>query len=143
MNKNGPVIVAMLGAYKKAPRVIQRLIAGAYKLSPGQLANDIPINLRVGEGFTLPHAVGIVIDADTTIGDRVSILQNVTIGKRAPGEAAPTLCDGVAIGAGAVIIGDITLGEGCAVGANAVVTKSVPPGYVAVGVPAVNRPRQS
>jgi acetyltransferase-like isoleucine patch superfamily enzyme len=42
------------------------------------------------------------------------------------------------IGAKAVILKDVELGDGCVVGAGAVVVKSVPPGAVAVGVPAKN-----
>nr|BFF12955.1 hypothetical protein GCM10025699_42580 [Microbacterium flavescens] len=45
------------------------------------------------------------------------------------------------IGAGAAVLGGVTVGDGSIVGANAVVTKDVPPASVAVGVPAVSRPR--
>ena len=48
----------------------------------------------------------------------------------------PTLEDGVIIGAGAQVLGDITVGKGARVGGNAVVIKSVPENSVAVGVPA-------
>ena len=40
------------------------------------------------------------------------------------------------MGAGAKILGDILIGEGSAIGANAVVVRDVPPGSVAVGIPA-------
>lgn len=45
------------------------------------------------------------------------------------------------VGAGAKILGPITIGEGSAIGANAVVTKDVPAEHIAVGIPAVARPR--
>ncbi len=48
----------------------------------------------------------------------------------------PTLEDGVIVGAGAQVLGDITVGKGARVGGNAVVIKSVPANSVAVGVPA-------
>ena len=43
----------------------------------------------------------------------------------------------VVMGAGAKVVGPIEVGDGCRIGANAVVRTSVPPGYLAVGVPAV------
>jgi len=49
---------------------------------------------------------------------------------------APTLERGVSVGAGAVILGAVRLGENAQVGANAVVLSDVPPGSLAVGVPA-------
>jgi serine O-acetyltransferase len=44
--------------------------------------------------------------------------------------------NGVHVGAGAVIVGDIVVGAGAVVGANAVVVADVPPGAVVGGVPA-------
>jgi serine O-acetyltransferase len=40
------------------------------------------------------------------------------------------------VGAGAVILGDIQVGDFASIGANAVVLQDVPPGALAVGVPA-------
>lgn len=40
------------------------------------------------------------------------------------------------LGAGVTVLGGITIGEGCIVGAGAVVTRDLPPGSIAVGVPA-------
>ena len=53
---------------------------------------------------------------------------------RRPGQ--PTLGEGVTVGAGAKVLGPVRLGDGATVGANAVVLCDVPPGGVAVGVPA-------
>jgi hypothetical protein len=44
--------------------------------------------------------------------------------------------DCVDIGAGAVLLGHIRIGDGSVIGANAVVLDDVPPGSLAVGVPA-------
>jgi acetyltransferase-like isoleucine patch superfamily enzyme len=44
--------------------------------------------------------------------------------------------DDVWLGAGVVITAGVTIGQGCVVGAGAVVTKSIPPGCIAVGIPA-------
>jgi serine O-acetyltransferase len=59
----------------------------------------------------------------------------VTIGYTGAGKR-PTIGNGVAIYAGAKVLGDITVGDGAKVGANAVVLQDVPPYYTAVGVPA-------
>lgn len=40
------------------------------------------------------------------------------------------------LGAGAQILGGTTIGDGCVIGAGAVVTKDLPPGAIALGVPA-------
>lgn len=101
---------------------------------------EIAVRCPIGPGFYLPHTHGTVIGA-LRIGAKVTIYQGVTLG--APevdvGYAAtsrPTIGDGVIIGSGAKVLGGITLGCGARVGANAVVLKSVPPGALAVGVPA-------
>lgn len=41
------------------------------------------------------------------------------------------------LGAGVTVLGGVTIGDGCVVGAGAVVTRDLPPGAIAVGVPAV------
>jgi len=41
------------------------------------------------------------------------------------------------LGAGVTILGGVTVGDGCVVGAGSVVTKSLPPGAIAFGSPAV------
>lgn len=44
--------------------------------------------------------------------------------------------DGVEIGCGVIIIGEITIGKCAKIGAGAVVTKDVPPNSVVIGNPA-------
>jgi len=40
------------------------------------------------------------------------------------------------LGAGATVLGGVVLGDGCVIGAGAVVTRDLPPGAIAVGIPA-------
>ncbi len=80
-----------------------------------------------------------------SIGDDVHLRQNTTLGVAHRGDARwlkPTIGDRVDIGAGAVIVGNIHVGHDSVVGANAVVLKDVPPWSIAVGVPAVIKPRK-
>ena len=97
----------------------------------------LPYTVLVGRRVRLEHFGGMILIA-RAIGDDVTIRQNTTFGipdRNRPGEW-PTIGDGVDIGCGAVVIGDITIGRGAKIGANAVVNRDVPAGAVAVGVPA-------
>jgi serine O-acetyltransferase len=80
------------------------------------------------------NALGIVIHPGCVIGDEVWISQQVTLGGREDG--FPTIGDGVYIGSGAKILGNIRVGNCAKIGANAVVLIDVPDGATAVGVPA-------
>jgi serine O-acetyltransferase len=48
----------------------------------------------------------------------------------------PKIGDGVLLGAGASVLGNVKLGDGCQVGAGTLVITDLPPHSVAVGVPA-------
>jgi serine O-acetyltransferase len=81
--------------------------------------------------------MGVVIGETTEIGDDVTLYHGVTLGgtSLAKGKRHPTLEDGVVVGAGAKVLGDITIGKCSRIGANAVVVKPVPPQAVVVGIP--------
>ena len=89
--------------------------------------------------------MGVVIGETTEIGDDVMLYHGVTLGgrQREGGKRHPTLGDGVAVGAGAKILGPITIGAGTVIGANAVVTRDAAPDSVLVGVPATSRVRRA
>ncbi len=92
---------------------------------------------RIGSSVYLDHATGIVIGANVVIGDEVTILQNVSIGRRGELPArSPCIGRGVYIGAGATILGDIRIGDLAKIGAGTVVTSDVPGGCTAIGNPA-------
>lgn len=97
---------------------------------------EISAKMKVGKGLRLLHnGLGCVIHKGATIGDNVSIHQNVTIGGR-NGSGLPVICDNVMIGAGAVVMGDIIVARDSQIGANAVVIKDVPEKSVVVEIPA-------
>jgi serine O-acetyltransferase len=92
---------------------------------------------HIGSSVYLDHATGIVIGANVVIGDEVTILQNVSIGRISELPArSPRIGRGVYIGAGATILGDISIGDFAKIGAGTVVTSDVPGGCTAVGNPA-------
>lgn len=93
-------------------------------------------NVKVGRRVRIDHFGGIILGA-RAIGDDVILRQNTTLGIASPRDrnAKPVLEDGVDVGAGAVIVGDIVIGRGSVIGANAVVTRSAPPFSLVLGVP--------
>ena len=92
----------------------------------------------IGERCVIQHnGVGVVISDHAVIGNDCMIFQDVTIGVKEDGRTeAPVIGDGVVIGAGAILLGDITIGDGAKIGAGAVVLSDVDPGQTVVGVPA-------
>jgi serine O-acetyltransferase len=92
------------------------------------------IYCRLPQDVQMPHPYGVVISAQSVIGNRVTIMQQVTIGDVEQGESvAPVIGDDVYIGAGARVMGDVRIGDGATIGANAVVTRDIPPGATVVG----------
>ncbi|NLR76487.1 MULTISPECIES: serine O-acetyltransferase [Leeia] len=93
---------------------------------------------RIGKGILLDHGTGFVVGETAVIEDDVSILQEVTLGGtgKESGDRHPKIRQGVLIGAGAKILGNIEVGKGAKVGAGSVVLKAVPPHVTVAGVPA-------
>lgn len=101
---------------------------------------EVPARLPIGPGLVIAHTYGTVLGA-ARIGAGVTIFHQVTLGARAADfhfdpALRPVVEDGVTLSAGAKVLGPVMLGEGCTIGANAVVLDHVPPGALAVGVPA-------
>ncbi len=98
----------------------------------------------IGRRFFIDHGMGVVIGETAEIGDDVMLYHGVTLGGRvrSGGKRHPTLHDGVAVGAGAKVLGPVTIGARTAIGANAVVTTDAPADSVLVGVPAKPRARR-
>ncbi|VFP81723.1 serine O-acetyltransferase [Candidatus Erwinia haradaeae] len=99
---------------------------------------DIHPAAKIGRGIMLDHATGTVIGETAVIEDNVSILQSVTLGGtgKTSGNRHPKIREGVMIGAGAKILGNIEVGSGAKIGAGSVVLQPVPPHTTVAGVPA-------
>lgn len=105
---------------------------------------EIHPGATVGRRVFIDHGMGVVVGETTIIGDDVVIYQGVTLGAGAAarmGSASrgkkrhPTLGNGVVVGSGAEIQGDIVVGENVRVASGSIVLKDVPPNSVVVGVP--------
>lgn len=99
---------------------------------------DIHPAVQLGTGIMLDHGSGIVIGETAIVEDDVTILQSVTLGGtgKTSGERHPKVRQGVMIGAGANIIGNIQLGPFSKIAAGSVVLKDVPAHCTVAGIPA-------
>jgi len=99
---------------------------------------DIHPNATLGSGIMLDHGTGIVIGETAHLGHNCSVLHHVTLGGSGKKgvDRHPKVGNGVLLGAGASVLGNIKIGDGCQVGAGTLVIEDLPPGVVAVGVPA-------
>ncbi|KAF8031694.1 hypothetical protein BT93_D0804 [Corymbia citriodora subsp. variegata] len=95
-------------------------------------AVDIHPGAKLGRGLLFDHATGLVVGETAVIGNNVSILHNVTLGGtgKASGDRHPKIGDGVLIGAGTCILGNVRIGDGAKIGAGSVVLKDVPHGQL-------------
>ncbi|MGE0240892.1 MAG: serine O-acetyltransferase [Parvibaculaceae bacterium] len=99
---------------------------------------DIHPAARLGRGIFIDHAHGIVIGETAVVEDNVSLMQDVTLGGtgKETGDRHPKIRQGVLIGAGAKILGNIEIGHCSRVAAGSVVLHDVPPNRTVAGVPA-------
>lgn len=99
---------------------------------------DIHPAARIGSGILLDHATGIVIGETSVVEDNVSMLHGITLGGtgKETGDRHPKIRQGVLIGAGASILGNIEIGAGAKVAAGSVVLDPVPPQCTVAGIPA-------
>ena len=99
---------------------------------------DIHPAAVIGKGLMIDHAHSIVIGETAVVGDNVSMLHSVTLGGTGKEEEDrhPKIEDGVLIGAGAKVLGNITIGHCSRIAAGSVVLMDVPPCKTVAGVPA-------
>jgi serine O-acetyltransferase len=99
---------------------------------------DIHPAARVGQGVMMDHAHSIVIGETAVVGDNVSMLHSVTLGGtgKEDGDRHPKIRDGVLIGAGAAVLGNLEVGHCSRIAAGSVVLEDVPPCKTVAGVPA-------
>lgn len=93
---------------------------------------------RIGKGVFIDHATGIVIGETAVVGDNVSMLHGVTLGGtgKVGGDRHPKVGNGVLIGAGAKILGNIEIGDNARIAAGTLVLQPVKCGDTVAGIPA-------
>jgi len=105
---------------------------------------EIHPGATIGRRVFIDHGMGVVIGETAIIGDDVVIYQGVTLGAGSSARQGsesrgrkrhPTLGNGVIVGSGAEIQGDIHIGNNVQVASSSVVLKDVPDNSVVVGVP--------
>jgi serine O-acetyltransferase len=101
-------------------------------------AVDIHPAVPIGSGVFIDHGTGLVVGETAVIGNDVSILHEVTLGGtgKERGDRHPKVRNGVLLGAGAKVLGNVEIGRDAKVAAGSVVLRDVPPGATVAGVPA-------
>jgi serine O-acetyltransferase len=132
--------------YGVRPAPVRKLCSMAYKIlfKLVQILTgiELPCEAVIGRNFVIDHFGGIIISGYARFGDDCRIRNGVTVGLRHVDDPrAPAIGDNVDIGAGAKVLGPISIGDNVMIGANAVVLCDVPANSIAVGVPAIIKPR--
>lgn len=105
---------------------------------------EIHPGATLGKRVFIDHGMGVVIGETTIVGDDCVIYQGVTLGAGAAARKGaesrgtkrhPTLGNGVVVGSGAEIQGDIHVGDKVQVASGSIVLKDVPDNSIVVGVP--------
>jgi serine O-acetyltransferase len=131
-----------VSTYRLAHALLQRgrRALALYLQSRAALIFGIDINpsAQIGCGIMIDHGTGVVIGETAVVENGVSMLQGVTLGGtgKHAGDRHPKVREGVMIGAGAGIFGNIEIGARAKIGAGSVVLKPVPAACTAAGVPA-------
>lgn len=133
-------------------RVSSNPVIGRQRTSLVVMASGAEMRIGKGVGISgacLCAAQSVIICENTIIGadalisdtDFHSPLPDGRWSNDAAGASKPVkIGKSCFIGARAIILKGVTLGDGVVVSAGALVTRDVPPGHLAIGNPAVNRP---
>ncbi len=133
--------------YRVRPVLLRKVFSLVYrilfKLVQIVAGIELPCEVEVGRNFVIDHFGGIVVSGYARFGDDCRIRNGVVVGlARIDDPCAPVIGNNVDIGAGAKVLGRIRVGNNVLIGANAVVVCDVPDDSIAVGVPAIARPRK-
>lgn len=83
---------------------------------------EIPIN-TIGYGTIFPHIGKIIINKDASIGNGCTLYPWICIGKK--DGHVPRIGDGVFVGLGAKIFGNVNIASGSIIAPNAIMTKTL------------------
>ncbi|MGG1217962.1 hypothetical protein ABE236_10935 [Priestia endophytica] len=147
MRKAEKLLISSIKAYKNGRILKAKVFQGLLRILFGC---DIMYTSNIHKSIELVHnGLGCVFHPGVVIGPGCRVYQNVTLGGngklvdgKPTNKGGPRLEKNVTVFAGACVLGPVTIGEGSIVGANAVVTRDVPPNSIAVGSPAVIKPKK-
>ena len=133
--------------YGVRPTVVRKLLSMIYhvlyKIVQVLTGIELPCEVVVGRNFVIDHFGGIIISGFAKFGENCRLRDGVVVGlRRVEEKFAPIVGNNVDIGSGAKLLGPIKIGDNVLIGANAVVLSDVPDNSIAVGVPAVTKPRR-
>lgn len=120
--------------YRRGRRIPARLLA---MLARAWTGVEIHPGARIGHNVFIDHGAAVVIGETASVGDDVTIFQQVTLGSvgwwhdqsREPGSPRhPSIGDRVVLGAGATVLGPVHVGADSVIGALALVIRDVPTG---------------
>jgi serine O-acetyltransferase len=114
--------------------VLPRLLSHMSRLLTGI---EIHPGATIGKGVFIDHGMGVVIGETAIVGDYCLIYQGTTLGGtgKESGKRHPTLGNGVVVGAGAKVLGNLQIGDRVRIGAGSIVLRDVPEDCTVVGVP--------
>lgn len=96
----------------------------------------IPTNI-FDKGLRVMHLGPVLVNSKVKAGKGIALHINTSVVAAGVSNKAPVLDDGVVVGVGAVILGDVYIAKNVAIGANSVVTKSFEEENIALaGAPA-------
>ena len=91
-------------------------------------------SMKIGYGFCLGHAICVVINPQTIIGNNVNLAQFTQIGTS--GGQAAIIGDNTSLSPMVSLVNDVHIGSNSTIGTGAVVTHDVPQNATVAGVPA-------
>lgn len=86
---------------------------------------EIHYKAKIGKKFQIAHSPGIIIGAESRIGDNVKVYSGVVVGRSGPKSGMPTIGDRVTLGTGCKLLGSVRIESDCRIGPNAVVMANV------------------
>src|SRR5512133_3361999 len=115
-------------------KLLARVIAQIARAVTGV---EIHPGATIGRRFFIDHGMGVVIGETAEVGDDCLLYQGVTLGGTGneKGKRHHTLGNGVGVGTGAKVLGNIRIGDHVQIGAGSVVVHPVPDHSTVVGIP--------
>jgi serine acetyltransferase/GT2 family glycosyltransferase len=125
---------------QKLGRLAPIIVTPYWLITSLVLSVEFPATVVIGPRLRIFHLHGIVLHPQARIGADCVMRHGITIGNRVDRDGKEigiaSLGDGVDLGAGCAIVGDLHVGDHARVGALAVVLHSVPDSGIVVGNPA-------